>query len=75
MIFKFGEGKIRRSKGVSYLYGVSKVWNYSIEANGLLFGWPKQKNLAKLSALRDQMTRMDQKWNLREAPLLYYCSL
>ncbi|MFT5999008.1 MAG: hypothetical protein ACI81P_001464, partial [Neolewinella sp.] len=22
MIFKFGEGKIRRSKGVSYLYGV-----------------------------------------------------
>ncbi|MFT5999941.1 MAG: hypothetical protein ACI81P_002400 [Neolewinella sp.] len=24
MIFKFGEGKIRRSKGVSYLYGVPK---------------------------------------------------
>jgi hypothetical protein len=22
MIFKFGEGKIRRSKAVSYLYGV-----------------------------------------------------
>jgi hypothetical protein len=25
MIFKFGEGKIRWSKGVSYLYGVPKV--------------------------------------------------
>ncbi|MFT6000713.1 MAG: hypothetical protein ACI81P_003176, partial [Neolewinella sp.] len=24
MIFKFGEGKIRRSKTVSYLYGVPK---------------------------------------------------
>ncbi|MFT5998403.1 MAG: hypothetical protein ACI81P_000856, partial [Neolewinella sp.] len=24
MIFKFGEGKIRRSKAVSYLYGVPK---------------------------------------------------
>jgi hypothetical protein len=26
MIFKFGGGKIRRSKGVSYLYGVPKEY-------------------------------------------------